>query len=79
MTNAINDLFYETNYYKSPTKESLAELRDCYEKYTNTYISRTDFIILLKQLGFKSNVNNVFKLRMHKQVRKLYYDNKIGK
>jgi len=75
----INELFYETNYYKSSTKESLAELRDCYEKYTQSYISRCDFIILLKQLGFQSNKDNVFKLRMRKTIRKLYYDNKIGK
>jgi hypothetical protein len=75
----INELFYETKYYKAPRKESLAELRDCYEKYTHSYISRTDFIILLKQLGFQSNKDNVFKLRMRKNIHKLYYDNKIGK
>lgn len=74
----IQTLFYPTTYFKAPKKEAISELRDCYEKHTHSYISAPDFKKGLEELGYITNEHSV-KLRMHKPIRKLYYDGKIGK
>jgi len=74
---SLKTLFYPTSYYKGHNKESFGELRNCYEKYTNTYISSPDFKILLLDNGYECNENGVFKLRMYKHIRKAYFANKI--
>ena len=71
--NLIQELFYDTSYYKAPKKESTNELRTCYEKYSNTYISAPDFIQGLKDLGYTANNSDAFKLRMRKTTRKDYF------
>ena len=74
-SNTTQQLFVETTYYtsKMTKKESTSELRDCYEKHTHTYISAPDFIKGLKDLGYRANKNDIFKLRMKKTVRKQYF------
>jgi len=71
--NLIQTLFYETTYYTAPKKEATSELRNCYEKQSNKYVSAPDFIQGLKDLGYTANNNDVFKLRMRKPIRKLYF------
>lgn len=71
--NIIQDLFYETTYYKTPKKEATSELRRCYEKKTHSYISAPDFIYGLKELGYVANKNDIFKLRMRKHIRKEHF------
>jgi len=71
--NLIQALFYDTSYYKAPKKEGLGDLRNCYEKYSKTYISAPDFIQGLKDLGYSSNSKDMFKLRMRKSIRKEYF------
>ena len=73
----INTLFEPTKTFKS-RKEALSELRDCYEKYTDNYISKDDFIQGLKDLNYESNKNNSFKLKMKKQTKKYYLSCQIG-
>ena len=68
----IFELFERTNTFSA--KESVAELRDCYEHYALEYISAADFISELNQMGYTTNVkNNQVKLRMKKDVRKNYF------
>ena len=69
----IFELFEKTTKYRQPKKESLSELRDCYEHYSLEYISALDFSKELNSMGFKSNKNGDFKLRMKKEVRKNYF------
>ncbi len=73
----INTLFEPTKTFKS-RKEALSELRDCYEKYTDNYISKDDFIQGLKDLNYEANKNNSFKLKMKKQTKKYYLSGQIG-
>ena len=72
----VSELFTPVSHWKSPKKESLNELRDCYEKYTNTYISSDDFKKGLKNLGYHVRENSV-KLRMNKDIRNKYFSNKF--
>ena len=67
------DLFERTTKYRQPRKESLNELRDCYEHYSLEYISATDFLKELNSMGFQSNSSGQVKLRMKKEVRKNYF------
>jgi hypothetical protein len=69
----IYDLFERTTKYRQPKKESLSELRDCYERYSLEYISALDFLKELNNLGFPSNSFGEVKLRMKKNVRKIYF------
>ena len=65
------ELFEPTNYYVS--KESLNELRSCYEHYSLEYISAADFLKELNNLGFKNNKNNQVKLKMRKHIHNNYF------
>ena len=67
------DLFERTTKYRQPRKESLNELRDCYEHYSLEYISAPDFLKELNDLGSPSNKYGEVKLRMKKNVRKIYF------
>jgi hypothetical protein len=67
------ELFEKTSKYCQPRKESLHELRDCYEKYSNEYISAGEFLKQLHQLGFESNKSGEVKLKMKKHIRKMYF------
>ena len=67
------DLFERTTKYRQPRKESLNELRSCYEHYSYEYISAADFLKELNDLGFPSNKDGLVKLRMKKDVRKIYF------
>jgi hypothetical protein len=69
----IFELFEQTSQYRQPRKESLNELRACYEHYSDQYISAPDFLKELNNLGFKSNRYGDVKLRMKKNVRKTYF------
>ena len=69
----IYQLFERTSNYCQPKKESLNELRDCYEHHSLEYISAPDFLKELNNLGFKSNRNGEVKLRMKKDIRKSYF------
>ena len=69
----IYELFESTSKYRQPKKESLSELRDCYEHYSFEYISAADFLKELNSLGFKSNSFGEVRLRMKKNVRKIYF------
>jgi hypothetical protein len=73
----INTLFEPTKTFKSK-KEALSELRVCYKKYTENYISKDDFIQGLKDLNYEANENNSFKLKMKKQTKKYYLSGQIG-
>lgn len=73
----LQTLFYPTTYYKSRNKEAVSELRDCYEKYTRTYISAPDFKQLLRDNGYTCNKNENFQLRMYKHIRKDYFAGRI--
>ena len=67
------DLFERTSKYRQPRKESLNELRACYEHYSLEYISAPDFLKELNSMGFQSNAFGEVKLRMKKNVRKIYF------
>ena len=67
------DLFERTTKYRQPRKESLNELRSCYEHYSLEYISAPDFLKELNNMGFPSNQNGEIKLRMKKNIRKIYF------
>ena len=67
------NLFERTSKYREPKKESLSELRACYEHYSFEYISAADFLKELNDLGFPSNKYGEVKLRMKKNVRKIYF------
>ena len=69
----IFELFEKTTKYRQPKKESLSELRDCYEHYSLQYISASDFLRGLNSMGFQSNSSGQVKLRMKKEVRKNYF------
>lgn len=69
----IFELFERTTKYRQPRKESLNELRDCYEHYSLEYISAPDFLKELNNMGFQSNQNGEIKLRMKKNIRKIYF------
>jgi len=70
----VSNLFYPVSYWKSPKKEAISELRDCYEKHTKSYISANDFKLGLQNLGYEVNDYSV-KLRMKKDIRKKYFSN----
>ena len=67
------ELFEKTTKYRQPRKESLNELRDCYEKYSGEYISAPDFLKHLHRLGFESNKTGDVKLKMKKEIRQMYF------
>ena len=69
----IFELFERTSKFRQPRKESLNELRSCYEHYSLEYISAADFLKELIDLGFPSNKYGEVKLRMKKDVRKIYF------
>jgi hypothetical protein len=69
----IYDLFERTSKYRQPKKESLSELRDCYEHYSLEYISAAEFLKALNDMGFQSNKDGDVKLRMKKDIRKIYF------
>ena len=69
----IFELFKQTSKYRQPKKESLNELRACYEHYSNEYISSPNFLKELNKLGFISNDNGDVLLKMRKNVRKTYF------
>ena len=67
------ELFERTSRYRQPKKESLNELRDCYEHISLEYISAVDFLKEINEMGFPNNKNNEVRLRMRKGVRKYYF------
>ena len=69
----IDELFQPTTKYRQPKKESLNELRNCYEKFSNEYISAADFKKGLINLGFKFDKNDEVKLKMEKEVHSRYF------
>ena len=69
----IFDLFEKTSKFRQARKESLNELRDCYERYSDEYISESNFLKELNRLGFKSNINGDVKLKMKREIRKKYF------
>ena len=69
----IYELFERTSNYRQPKKESLNELRACYEHYSLEYISAPDFLKELNDMGFQSNKYGDVKLRMKRDVRKAYF------
>ena len=69
----IFELFERTSKYRQPRKESFSELRDCYEHFSLEYISAADFLKELKNMGIESNENGEVKLRMRKEIRKVYF------
>ena len=69
----IFELFQQTSKYRQPKKESLNELRACYEHHSNEYISSPNFLKELYKLGFQSNQNGDVLLKMRKNVRKTYF------
>ena len=76
-TKMNKDLFFElferTSKFRQPRKESLNELRACYEHYSFEYISAADFLKELNNLGFQSNIYGDVKLRIKKNIRKIYF------
>jgi hypothetical protein len=66
-------LFQPTSQYKQRNKESIGELRNCYEQYSGEYISGPDFLKELIELGFIPNKNDEVKLRLKKQERETYF------
>jgi len=70
----IHNLFeFKQNIITKGKRESIAEMRNLYEKVSNTYISQSDFIELLKQQNVKINTNNQTNIRMTKEWRKKYF------
>ena len=69
----IFQLFENTSKYRQPNKESLNELRNCYEMVSREYISAADFKKELMNLGYKFNKNDEVKLRMRKEIRAKYF------
>jgi len=69
----IYQLFENTTKYHQRNKESLNELRNCYEKFSNKYISAKDFKKELINLGFKVNKNDEVKLKMKKEIHSKYF------
>ena len=68
----IFELFERTNTYSA--KESLSELRDLYEHYSEEYISAQDFIQGLHDMGYPTNRKKTqVKLKMKKEIRKNYF------
>jgi hypothetical protein len=66
-------LFQQTSKYHQPKKESLNELRSCYEHYSYEYISSPNFLKELNKLGFVGDENGEVLLKMRKNVRKTYF------
>jgi hypothetical protein len=69
----IIELFENTSKYRQSNKESFNELRNCYEKFCNEYISAADFKKELMNLGYKFNKNDEVKLKMRKEIRAKYF------
>ena len=69
----INNLFVPTIKYSQRNKETINELRDCYEQFSGEYISASDFIQQLNEMGFEKNKKDEFKLRLKKNVREAYF------
>ena len=69
----IYQLFENTSKYRQPNKESLNELRNCYEKASREYISAADFKKELINLGFHVNKNDEVKLKMKKEIHSKYF------
>jgi hypothetical protein len=70
----ISKLFMDTKSYTGRKKESLGELRRCYELYTKEYISEEEFRTILITLGFVCNKNGEFKLKMRPEIRKQFFN-----
>jgi len=66
-------LFQPTSQYRQRNKECIGELRHCYEQYSGEYISASDFLQELIQMGFIPNKNDEVKLRLKKEVREAYF------
>ena len=69
----IFKLFEQTSKYRHPKKESFNELRNCYETFSNEYISAANFKKELINLGFKFNKNDEIKLKMKKEIHAKYF------
>ena len=63
----ITKLFVPTSNYTQRNKECISELRDCYEQYSGEYISASDFIRQLNEMGYKKNKNDEFKLNYRRK------------
>jgi hypothetical protein len=70
----ISNLFMDTQSYTGRKKESLGELRRCFELYTKEYVCEEDFRNLLISLGFKCNKYGEFKLKMKPEIRKQFFN-----
>ena len=68
----ISELFERTTKYRQPRKESLSELRDCYEHYSLEYISAPNFLKELNTM-FQSNTFGEVQLKMKRHIRKNYF------
>ena len=68
----ISELFERTTKYRQPRKESLSELRDCYEHYSLEYISAPNFLKELNTM-FESNTFGEVQLKMKRDIRKNYF------
>ena len=69
----ISKLFVPTSKYTQRNKETINELRECYEQYSDEYISASDFIRQLNEMGFEKNKNDEFKLKLRKDVREAHF------
>ncbi len=69
----IFKLFKKTAKFRQLRKESTSELRDCFEHFSLEYISAADFLTGLKNMGIESNQYGEVKLRMRKEIRKIYF------
>ena len=69
----IFQLFKKTAKFRQAGKESFSELRDCYEHFSCEYISAKDFLKELKNMGIETNENGEVKLKMKKEIRKIYF------
>ena len=69
----IYQLFENTSKYRHPKKESFNELRNCYETFSNEYISAANFKKKLMNLVLKFNKNDEVKLKMKKEIHAKYF------
>ena len=69
----IYQLFENTSKYRHPKKESFNELRNCYETFSNEYISADKIKKKLMNLVLKFNKNDEVKLKMKKEIHAKYF------
>ena len=72
--NEMNPTLIELFQSSGAKKHSLGEMKGCYEMYTKSYISKPDFIELLKANGFQPNRNGLFNIVMRKDIQKKYFE-----